>query len=189
MRTACCLIGVLISTNHDGKVKNRLALLTPDEKGVWKIDFDAFARTVEPSWEEIVGGRADEALVRVIVARDSYFNAAFSDDTKWESFGMASPDHDGVLLGYAATGSPQAQALGRILAEENAQEGSKPMRRVTLKLKRVEGAEPGSSKSSAFWRRTGRWRTLRWTAARRRPNCLLSALAGCSWTGLLSRAS
>ena len=36
-------------TGHD-KPKARLALLTPDARGTWKIDFCAFARTAKPPW-------------------------------------------------------------------------------------------------------------------------------------------
>ena len=133
--------GVLVSTMDDGKFKNRLALLTPDEKGVWKIDFEAFARSVDPSWEEIISGDAKEALVRVIVAQDSYFNGPFHDESKWRCFAMATPDNDKILLGYAATGSPQAKAMDRILAEEKEAEASKSMRRATLKLRRVDGSD------------------------------------------------
>jgi hypothetical protein len=135
------LDGVLVSTIRDGKPKNRLALLTPDEQGVWRIDFDAFARSVEPSWEEIRNGSAAEALVRVIIANDSYFNGPFRDEARWKCFAMASPDTDQILLGYAAKGSAQLEALDTILAEDDSQTGAKAMKRVTLKLKHHDGAD------------------------------------------------
>ena len=52
------LDGVVVNTKLGDKPRNRLALLTPDEKGRWKIDFDAFARTVKPSWSELMAGTA-----------------------------------------------------------------------------------------------------------------------------------
>ncbi|MCB1134218.1 MAG: hypothetical protein KDN05_24075, partial [Verrucomicrobiae bacterium] len=62
---------VLVGYEKTEMASQRLALLTPDENGVWKVDFDAFARTTEPSWEKIVEGGAKEAVVRVLVAKDS----------------------------------------------------------------------------------------------------------------------
>lgn len=133
--------GVLVSTSKDGSPRNRLALLTPNETGAWKIDFEAFARTVKPPWEELLaedGG--GHGVVRVIVARDSYYNGPFKDDKEWESYGMASPDSDTILLGYCRKGSPQARAMERIFSEEK-NAVSQRLNRATLELKRPEGAE------------------------------------------------
>lgn len=134
------LDGVLMSTVDEGRVRNRLVLLTPDEKGVWRIDFDAFARAVEPSWDEIKNGLEGEALVRVIIANDSYFNGPFRDEASWRCFAMASPDIDETLLGYAAKGSAQASALEEILKSYKLSEAGKPMKRATLKLRRRDGS-------------------------------------------------
>jgi hypothetical protein len=135
------LDGVLVSTSKDETPRNRLALLTPDEKGAWKIDFEAFARTVKPSWDELLaedgGGRG---VMRVIVARDSYYNGPFRDDNEWESYGMASPDSDTILLGYCRKDSPQARAMARIFSEDNSTVNQR-LNRATLELRRPEGAE------------------------------------------------
>jgi len=133
--------GVLVNTSKDGSPRNRLALLTPNENGAWKIDFEAFARTVSPPWEELLAEGGDgRGMVRVIVARDSYYNGPFKDDKEWDSYGMASPDSDAILLGYCRKGSPQARAMERIFSEEkNAM--NRRLNRATLELKRPEGAE------------------------------------------------
>ena len=44
------LDGVLVVYKNNEKPVERVAFLTPDAAGNWKLDFDAFARTVKPSW-------------------------------------------------------------------------------------------------------------------------------------------
>lgn len=134
--------GVLVKTTVGNRLLNRLALLTPDEEGVWKIDFDAFARTVEPSWNELLEKNAGVGLVRVIVAADSYYNGPFRDDTQWICYGMVSPDTEKILLGYCRKGTPQAKAMKRIVSDERSVVGSRSAKRATLEIRRVEGAEP-----------------------------------------------
>lgn len=134
--------GVLVITSKDGTPRNRLALLTPDAQGVWKIDFDAFARTVRPSWEELLAEDGGKGLVRVILAKDSYFNGPFRDDGKWHCYGMASPDSDKILLGYCRKDTPQAHALSLVFhQEEEARNVYNRLKRATLELRRPEGAE------------------------------------------------
>jgi hypothetical protein len=134
--------GVAVRTRRDGKYGNRIAMLTPDENGKWRIDFDAFARTAEPSWNELLEGKVDTGLVRVMVAGDTYFNGPFSDDSKWACYGMITPDSEVMMLGYCRNGSPQEAALARIIAKEAGLPGAaKSSKRATLKIRHVEGAE------------------------------------------------
>jgi len=133
--------GVLVNYAGGGVPKNRLALLTPDAKGKWKIDFDAFARMVRPSWKDLMENGAPQGVVRVVVARDVYFNGPFKDDSQWMCYGMASPDIPDVLLGYCRKRSPQAAALERILADEGATSAGATLNRATLEIRRVEGSE------------------------------------------------
>jgi hypothetical protein len=135
--------GVLVAYQRDGTKTERLALLVPDEKGVWKIDFDAFARTSKPAWREFLNGAATYAEVRVLIARDVYYNGPFLDESKWVCFGMASPETKAILpegqemlRGYCKAGSPQAKAMERIFKA-----GGK-MNRATLEIRKTEGAEP-----------------------------------------------
>lgn len=137
--------GVLVKTLKDGQLKSRLALLTPDEKGEWKIDFDAFARTVEPSWSELLENGSAGGVVRVVVAKDTYFNGPFSDDSQWNCYRMMSPDTEAVLLGYCRKDSPQARAMDRIASNadvlaDGLKRGARPQR-ASLKLRRVDGGE------------------------------------------------
>jgi hypothetical protein len=134
--------GVLVVTTKDEKTRNRLALLTPDERGVWKVDFEAFARTVRPSWEKLLAADGGKGMARVILARDSYFNGPFKDDGTWLCFGMASPDSEEILLGYCRKGSRQADALSVMFQQdEEAESIYSKLKRATVELKRPEGAE------------------------------------------------
>lgn len=137
------LEGVLVVSAGKGPGAGRLALLVPDEGGDWKMDFEAFARTCRPAWKDFLQERAERALVRVLVARDSYYNGPFLDESEWESFALASPDlqewtPDGqtALRGYCRKGSAQAKAVARIL------EADARMRRVILEIRRTRGAGP-----------------------------------------------
>jgi hypothetical protein len=135
------LEGVAVNTKLGDKPRNRLALLTPDETGRWKIDFDAFARTVKPAWSEFMAMTSGQGLVRVMVAKDNYYNGVFRDETRWSCYGMGSPDLDFVLLGYCRQGSPQAAAMARIVVNGNLRAGDRGLKRVTLEIRRTAGAE------------------------------------------------
>jgi hypothetical protein len=83
-------------------------------------------------------------MVRVIVARDSYYNGPFRDDREWLCFGMASPDAEVILLGYCRKDSPQARAMERMFPKDDELNGDtrrKMVIRATLELKRPPGAE------------------------------------------------
>ena len=135
--------GVLVNTLLDSQPRNRVALLTPDPEGVWKIDFDAFARVVSPPWAELLDPGSEGGLVRVVTAPDSYFNGAFRDESEWACYGMASPDVDQILVGYCRRGSAQAKAMARIMDQPDDGEfaGGRQIHRVTLELRRVPGGE------------------------------------------------
>ncbi len=127
------LDGVVITFKANEKLNQRIAFLVPDEMGVWKIDFDAFARTVEPSWSDILEKGVESAEVRVFLAEDSYYNGPFKDDKQWICYGLASPDCDAILMGYCRVDSPQAGAI-----ESMFNKGGK-VNRATLEIHRVEG--------------------------------------------------
>jgi hypothetical protein len=134
--------GVLVVYTGKETPTERLAFLVPDETGVWKVDFDAFARSSRPSWKELLEGRAERAQVRVFVAKDSYFNGPFLDESRWVCYAMVSPEtksllpeeHE-LLRGYCKVGSPQAKAMERIF------EAGGQACRVTLEIRRMEGAD------------------------------------------------
>lgn len=127
--------GVLVCFKGVERPIPRLALLTPDAAGKWKVDFEAFARMVRPSWSDILEKGTALAQVRVYVAKDSYYNGAFGDDKQWACHRMASPDTEQFLLGYCRVGSRQAAALDWMFSKEE------NVTRAILEIRRVEGAE------------------------------------------------
>ena len=128
---------VVVHLEGQDKPRNRLALLTPDPEGNWKIAFEAFARTVEPAWKEITDlTNMSPSVVRVFVAKDSYYNGPFADDQRWTCYGMASPDTEQIMWGYCEAGTARAAAMNSILSTGTA------MERATLEIRRVEGGEP-----------------------------------------------
>jgi hypothetical protein len=140
-RNGHLIAGVEVNTRLGNKTRNRLALLTPDERGKWKIDFDAFARTVSPPWKELLGSESGLGVVRVMVARDNYFNGRFRDEAAWDCYGMVSPDTRSVMMGYCRKGSAQAAALAGIVAENDGAGGGQPVKRATLEIRHFPGTE------------------------------------------------
>jgi hypothetical protein len=136
------LEGVVVKTQREDAQRNRIAFLTPDEQGTWKVDFDALARTVRPSWAALTAEDGGQGTVRVFLAKDSYFNGLFENEDEWLCFGMASPDTQKVLLGYCRRKSPQALAMEQIFRsmDDIHQERDK-LRRAVLHLRRPQGAE------------------------------------------------
>lgn len=128
--------GVLVHFSGSDKPRNRIALLTPDAQGVWKTDFESFARTTDPSWADFLEKRADSIQARVYAAQDSYYNGPFSDETQWVCYGLASPDTDDVLYGYCKAGSPQAAAMNWILSKQAS------LGRATVEIQRNPEALP-----------------------------------------------
>lgn len=128
--------GVVVNFKGSGQPRNRVAMLTPDETGKWKVDYDAFARTATPSWSEFLEKRAPSAQVRVYGAVDYYFNGVFRDEAQWICYGLASPDVPDVLYGYCKKGSPQADAMAAIFKKNPV------LNRATLVIRREEGADP-----------------------------------------------
>jgi hypothetical protein len=125
----------LIFDEHD-RTKNRLAILTPDERGIWQVDFAAYARSVDPPWEQLMDEGTPAGVVRVWVARDRYYNGPFLSDVQWVAYALASQDMAEPLFGYCRRWSAQHRAM------ELMWEGSGNLTaRATLEVRRVPGAE------------------------------------------------
>jgi len=125
------LEGVLVRFDKDDEIRNRIVFLKHETLAGWRVDFESFARIENPSWKDLLEGRAEQAQVRVFLVADSYYNGPFSDDKIWECYGMSSPDSEEMLQGYCRIGSPQANAIKAILSK-----GQKA-NRVTIEVKRV----------------------------------------------------
>jgi hypothetical protein len=127
---------VVILKHPDGKPRNRLSVLTPDDGGNWKMDFPAFARLATPTWEEFAAGQVTSVVGRVFVQRDHYYNGHFSDENRWAAYAMAAPDLEELMIGYCLVGSPSDVALKTMLSRR-----AGPVR-ATLEIRRLEGTEP-----------------------------------------------
>ena len=130
------LDGVLITYKGQEKPVQRLAFLTPDAVGNWKMDFDAFARKVTPSWQDLLEKGASQALVRVFVGPNVYYNGPFSDDKLWVCYAIASPDMESLLRGYCRVGSDVAAAMEQLFLD------GRKLSRATLEIQRVKDGEP-----------------------------------------------
>lgn len=129
--------GVRVTFKGIEKPTERIALLTPDSAGNWKMDFDAFARTVAPSWKALMEGTVEEARVRVIAGKDYYFNGPFSDESQWNCFRLETPDVEKTFFGYCRVGTPAAEAMQKLFSEDE------PISRATLDLRKVAGTRAG----------------------------------------------
>jgi hypothetical protein len=127
--------GVLVEFHSDGSPRNRLAVLVAGADGKWKVDFDAFARSVAPSWDEFLRGTVPVATVRACVVRDSYYNGLFSDENAWQCVSLASPDTEEILIGYCRKQSPQGNALKWLLSKDAT------INRAILEIRHSPGAE------------------------------------------------
>jgi len=135
------LESVLVTFANGG---NRIAFLSPDADKQWRVDFDGFARSVHPSWDEILDGTTGEATVRVQVIPDNYYNGTYQDERAWACFALPSPDHQTLIFGYVARGTPQHAALASTMsrAERRLQGG---LQRMTLTIRHT-----GSGDSRQF---------------------------------------
>ena len=129
--------GVLVVFKGKDKPRERLAFLTPDSTGQWKMDYEAFARPVIPSWDQLLEKSwMKSARVRVLVASDVYFNGPFSDDKQWVCYKIVSPDTEQLLRGYCRVGSPQAAGMKKLFVE------GVTASRATLEIQRVKDGGP-----------------------------------------------
>jgi hypothetical protein len=124
-----------------GEEMKRLALLTPDEKGVWRIDFDAFARVCEPPLETLLEQEEGSGVVRVMIVPDTLYLGPFADEAKWMSFALGSPDREEPLRAYCLRGSVVERALHGILAAAAGPRGGSP-RAVLGIVRRGKAVDP-----------------------------------------------
>ncbi len=126
---------VILFEGLEDHLKNRSALLTHDSAGHWKIDFEAFARTVKPSWADLLGGNANVGEVRIYASNDNYYNGPFKNEQEWSCYGMISPDMEELLIGYCRVGSAQEKAMDQVVSSDV------KVARTTLEIRRVKGAD------------------------------------------------
>jgi hypothetical protein len=134
---------VLVKHAKDGKnALTRMAFLTPDDQGIWRLDFESFARKCEPSWETFVSGEANEGVVRVWLSEDNYYNGQFLNDSEWICYSLGRVDSDINLYGYCRRNTPQKIAMDRIISRlQMAGKNTKSQCRATLAISRSQEAK------------------------------------------------
>lgn len=87
-----------------------------------RVDWESWAGWSEMPWEEFLTAKPVEPkLFRVIVRQADYYNFGFSDEEKWRSYQLDSPDHSHSLYGYAERGGISDE---RLRANPDAKESS-----------------------------------------------------------------
>lgn len=67
-----------------------------------KIDWESWVGWSEISWDNFLTTKPSEsALFRVTLSAVEYYNFAFSDESKWQSYQLMSPDGTHSIYGYA----------------------------------------------------------------------------------------
>lgn len=77
-----------------------------------KVDWEAWVGWSEMPWSEYKSKRpAEPKVFRVVVKPSEYYNRDFSDEVKWKSFRIESPDGLESMYGYADAASELAARL------------------------------------------------------------------------------
>jgi hypothetical protein len=108
----------IVFTNEQSRP--RRVLLTPNEAGVWQADLAALEGRSTMAWDAIIREPAVAADVRVLVARDNYYNGRYSDDREWVAYALAKPDTEVILIGYCRRASETNRILTTLLRETRA---------------------------------------------------------------------
>jgi hypothetical protein len=78
----------------------------------FKIDWESWVGWSELSWEKFRETKPVQASrFRVNVYATEYYNFAFADDLKWQSYRLDSPDGTHTIYGYVEKGSELARSL------------------------------------------------------------------------------
>lgn len=107
-----------------------LCIVLTDRGG--KVDFECYARHGSTTWDEILEGKAEKAVVRVFLKWGTYYNYGFADDTKWQNFSANSPDVDRSLDFYVPRGLEMEKSLAAIT------KGG--LQRVTVEIRPLAGS-------------------------------------------------
>jgi hypothetical protein len=77
-----------------------------------KIDWESWVGWSEMPWDELIEKRPSEPiLIRAMLKWIDYYNFAFSDERKWRSYRLVSPDGEHMLYGYVDRNSPLDQKI------------------------------------------------------------------------------
>ena len=101
-------LSVLVRT--DDMLERQLTFI-PTAEGL-KIDWESWAGWSDMPWREFLATKPEQAkMFRVVLSPVEYYNFAFTDDRKWQSCRLVSPDGEHALYGYVERGSPLELSL------------------------------------------------------------------------------
>lgn len=96
-------LSVLVRT--DDMLEKRLSYF-PTAEGL-KIDWESWAGWSDMPWQEFLATKPEQAtMFRVVLSPVEYYNFGFTDDRKWQSYRLISPDGEHSLYGYVERGLP-----------------------------------------------------------------------------------
>jgi hypothetical protein len=101
-----------------------------------KVDWDAYALYGTASWEDLLSGKAERAVVRVFCEPATERPEPFGDEGKWTGFRLSSPDLPQAVLGFAEVGKVREERMKQVIL------GTPRFReRFTLEIVRHEGED------------------------------------------------
>lgn len=110
----------------------QIAFLRTDEG--MRVDWESFVGWSEMPWKQFTTEKPEKALLfRASLRKLDYYNFGFSDEKKWQSYELRSPDGEHVLYGYVERDSPLDLKLRPL--------DGKSTKLVTVKLKFPAGEE------------------------------------------------
>jgi len=80
-----------------------------------KVDWDAYARYSTASWEDLLSGKAEQAVVRVFCEPSSERPEPFGNQAEWTCFRLSSPDLPQAVLGFAEAGSVREVMMKNVI--------------------------------------------------------------------------
>ena len=80
-----------------------------------KVDWDAYARYGTASWEDLLSGKAERAVVRVFCEPSSERPGPFGNQAEWTCFRLSSPDLPQAALGFAQVGSVREAMMKKVI--------------------------------------------------------------------------
>jgi len=113
----------------------RLLEVVETEKGP-KVDWDAYARYGTASWEDLLSGKAERAVVRVFCEPSSERPEPFGNQAEWTCFRLSSPDLPQAALGFAQVGSVREAMMKKVILST-----PRYRQRFTLEISRHEGKD------------------------------------------------
>ncbi len=87
-------------------------LVVTETPGAMKVDWESWVGWSDMTWDEFRQTKPSaEQVFRVTLSPVDYYNFAFADDKRWQSYRLESPDREHALYGYAEKGSTLDQRL------------------------------------------------------------------------------